>query len=251
MKLKRRHAYILAALAVYWPTLFVLTHIPVPEIARESQMSDKIMHFLAYMGLMMLIWLVINPYARVNWRKPRVYWILAIVVWYGVIDEVLQHFTGRSANVFDFLADLAGAVIGLLVLTVLSFWPALLTTAVVFLFAFNNLSALDMITDKPWINTGIHFFGYVLLTLVWIQHSGRYVLKSPRHSGFRWWTTVLSVPLLIMIVIKAVGMVVFQKTIWPVDVFTVLTAVLLATVTSWGVFVYKVRNDLPLDDLEQ
>jgi hypothetical protein len=44
MKLLRRHKAVLLVLGIYWPVIFWLTHIPVPDVARQSGMSDKTMH---------------------------------------------------------------------------------------------------------------------------------------------------------------------------------------------------------------
>jgi len=49
-------------LLIYWPGLFVLTHIPIPQLARQSGMSDKMMHALAYLALVFLWWFSISPY---------------------------------------------------------------------------------------------------------------------------------------------------------------------------------------------
>ena len=68
MQLLRRHKSVLIALGIYWPVIFWLTHIPVPDIARQSGMSDKTMHVLAYFVLTFLIWFTISPYEKVQWR---------------------------------------------------------------------------------------------------------------------------------------------------------------------------------------
>ena len=57
----KRHKYIFLALATYWPVLFIITHIPVPDLARKSGMSDKIMHVLAYLILVFFWWGVFVP----------------------------------------------------------------------------------------------------------------------------------------------------------------------------------------------
>ena len=108
MKFFRRHVLTIAALILYWPGIFILTHIPVsvPFLILRLQASDKILHFVAYLFLVFLLWFSINPDVKVNWRKASVWWILFVVVWYGVIDEWLQGYVGRSPDAMDFAADL-------------------------------------------------------------------------------------------------------------------------------------------------
>jgi len=44
MPLKRRHKYVLAILLVYWPVLFVLTHIPIPPRAWSYNSNVETVH---------------------------------------------------------------------------------------------------------------------------------------------------------------------------------------------------------------
>ena len=78
------------SILIYWPTLFVLTHIPMPKIVDEAHVSDKSLHFVAYFILVFLLWGTLRPYEKVNWKKATVWTILAIIVWYGAVDEWLS-----------------------------------------------------------------------------------------------------------------------------------------------------------------
>ena len=121
-----RRKLTLLSLALYWPTLFVLSHIPIPQVVLDAQVSDKTLHFIAYFVLVFLFWGTIKPYDKVRWRQATVWWVLLVVVWYGVVDEWLQGFVkGRTVDRSDFFVDLIGAVVSLLLLTVFTFWPAL------------------------------------------------------------------------------------------------------------------------------
>ncbi len=105
MALLRRHKYIIAALSVYWPLLFVLTHMPVPSMAREMHMSDKTMHYLAYMSLAFLAWFTVSPYEKVDFFRVKVWVLLPALTLYAAFDEVLQSFAaGRTASLADFFA---------------------------------------------------------------------------------------------------------------------------------------------------
>ena len=121
MRVFRRKLAILA-LALYWPTIFVLAHIPVPGIVLQVKISDKVLHFLGYFVLVFLVWGVVKPDEKANWRKAAVWAILAGVTCYGMVDEWLQTFVaGRTADIKDWAADLTGAVASLLMLSLLLF----------------------------------------------------------------------------------------------------------------------------------
>ena len=90
MVLSRRQKLTIISLLFYWPGVFILAHIPIPQLVYKAQVSDKSLHFLAYLVLVFLLWFAISPNKKVNWRKAAVWWILFVVVLYGVVDELLQ-----------------------------------------------------------------------------------------------------------------------------------------------------------------
>lgn len=95
--------------AIYWATLFVLTHVPIS--VQGPRHFDKVVHFLAYAGLGAGMVSVL-PGA---WRRSVTGLLLAIgaACLYGVVDEVIQGFVpGRTADVLDWCADAAGATVG-------------------------------------------------------------------------------------------------------------------------------------------
>ena len=96
--------------ALYWATLFVLTHVPI-SVQSPVRHFDKVVHFLAYAGLGAGM-ICVMPSA---WRRS-VFGLLAAVgaaCLYGVIDEVIQGFVpGRTADLLDWCADAAGATVG-------------------------------------------------------------------------------------------------------------------------------------------
>jgi VanZ family protein len=94
-------------LAVYWVALFVGTHVPVPPDIVQLAGSDKTLHFLAYLGLSLLIAVCVRPQA---WSYL---WLLLGLSVYGALDELLQIPVNRSAEAADWLADVAGAAAGL------------------------------------------------------------------------------------------------------------------------------------------
>lgn len=106
------------ALALYWITIFIGTHLP-REIAEEEmarlaefKLNDKSLHFIAYFGLGFLL----------GWALParfglsqRLAIAIAIGISYAAFDEWSQRFArGRVPGVDDFIADSAGLLAGLL-----------------------------------------------------------------------------------------------------------------------------------------
>ncbi len=105
------------ALGIYWGSLFVATHMPLPEDILAVRGSDKVAHFGAYAGLGFLLgwWLLL----RVRSAGRRVlFTAFLILLGWAVVDELLQIPVNRSADILDCLADWAGAACGLLVLWV-------------------------------------------------------------------------------------------------------------------------------------
>lgn len=98
-------------LAVYWVALFVATHVPRVPLPAMSN-GDKLAHLGAYCVLGMLVAATL-AIRGVSWPKV-VGLAIAICSIYGAFDEVSQlAVAGRTADVADWLADFAGATIGI------------------------------------------------------------------------------------------------------------------------------------------
>ena len=226
----RRHKSVLIALGIYWPGIFWLTHIPVPDIARQSGMSDKTMHVLAYFVLTFLVWFAVGPYEKVQWCRKKVWILLAVIIWYGAMDEYLQGRVGRSADVMDFVADLFGVVSALGLLSVLSFWPALLAASAVFVFVVSNLSNLLMLYPQYYLDTAFHFTAYTAFALIWIQYMERYTdLKVAKSS---WLFSSLLVPVVLLAVIKGTAPL-FDRSIGWFEIATALFGICSAVLISY------------------
>jgi VanZ family protein len=101
-----------AMLAIYWLALFVSTHLPQATPLVPGNQIDKLVHMAAYAvlaGLFAATWQhssgqLIAPHLRAAW--------IAIAL-YAAVDEWTQTFVGRDASAIDWLADVAGAAMGL------------------------------------------------------------------------------------------------------------------------------------------
>jgi VanZ family protein len=94
--------------AAYWVALFTLTHLPrVPAVGQRVQ--DKLAHFLAYGVLAGVLYLAM--WASSSAWKRTSFFVLAVTLLYGAMDEVTQPLVGRSCELYDWLADAAGAIV--------------------------------------------------------------------------------------------------------------------------------------------
>ena len=100
-------------LVVIWIVLAILTHIPIPQSAPDIRNIDKVIHLIAYFPLGLLL-LTCRVRGCQHWRG-----CLLVIAIYGICDELLQIPVGRTASVWDWVADVAGASLGLATTTLL------------------------------------------------------------------------------------------------------------------------------------
>jgi VanZ family protein len=187
-------------LLIYWPAVFILAHIPIPEVVREAGVSDKSLHILAYLVLVFLLWFAVCPDGKVNWRKAAVWWVLAAAVCYGAVDELSQGHVGRSRDMADFLANAAGVIAGLALFTFLSFWPALLVVTGISVFLLTNLARVNPADLLPVTSTVFYLFGYAVFTLLWVRYLRVSLsLKAPQ---CKWLAAALVLPSVFLLTVK-------------------------------------------------
>ena len=230
MTLSHRRKLIRILLTFYWVLILVLTHINIPQLVRDAQVSDKALHVLAYLILVFLLWFAVRPDSKVNWREAVSWRVFLIAAGYGVVDEWLQVcLSGRSASVWDFLADLAGVTGGLVLITFLSFGPALLVVTGIVIFGLTNLTRTNPAELLPVMNMLFHLGGHGFFAFLWIQHVKRYSrLKAP---GLKWLTAVAVVPVCFLLVVKLFSLVRGREFAFQ-DVIVSLGAVLVVVCTA-------------------
>jgi hypothetical protein len=131
-------------------------------------------------------------------------------------------------DIADFFADLGGVLIGLVILSIFSFWQSCLIISGVFIFAVTNLSTIDMLAEMPWLNISFHFFGYAGFTLVWIQYMQRYIPLV----HFQWLIAAFGLPAALLVSVKLCSLLV-GKEIWLADSATALAAITAAIIVSY------------------
>jgi len=128
-----RHKVVLVyfPLIFYWLILFTLTTLPTESIPSVG-VSDKVEHLLAYFVLSILLYLTLLFQKKsVLLKNYAMLFTVLIVFTYGIIDEVHQlMIPGRSCELLDFLADMIGGIIGIIIVKILfSFYKFQETTA--------------------------------------------------------------------------------------------------------------------------
>ncbi|MHC4455632.1 MAG: VanZ family protein [Planctomycetota bacterium] len=204
MLLSRRHKVTVILLLFYWPAIFILSHVPlttVPPWVLKVGISDKVLHYLGYLVLVFLLWCAISPDRKVSWRKATVWWVLFVVVWYGVCDEWLQSYVGRSPNVMDFVADLAGALTALFILSIFTFLPAALIVTATVIFAVTNLSRVDIARVIPTISATFNLFAYSLFSILWVEYIHLFVELRPPKT--KWLKIAFAVPIVLLLVVRS------------------------------------------------
>ena len=188
-------------LAIYWPALFILAHIPIPDVIQEADVSDKSLHFLTYLILAFLLRSAVSGEKKVSWRKAAPWLVLFVMVVYGILDEWLQSYVaGRSSDVRDFFADMAGALLGLIFCSFLSFWPAGLLVVATVIFSITNVERANLAALLPFTNAVFHLFAYTILTAMWIQCT--HLFSPVKASETKWLIPALAGPAGFLLFVK-------------------------------------------------
>jgi len=200
MVLSRRQKVIIILLVLYWLSFFILAHIPVPGLIRKAGVSDKCLHFLAYLILVFLFWFAINPDKKVIWRKFAVWWIFFVVTGYGAVDELLQGCMGRNCDVMDVVANIAGTFTGLILLSVFTFWPAALLITGTVIFGLTNITRANLAELVPITNALFHLFAYPIFSVLWICYI--HLSLSIKPPKLKWLFTALAGPTVLLLAVK-------------------------------------------------
>ena len=241
MTLSRRQNVTILALILYWPTLFVLTHVPVPELVRKADVSDKTLHFLAYLVLAFVLWFAVRGDRKVNWRRASAWWVLLIIVVYAILDEWLQSYVaGRSCDVQDFHADMAGALAGLILLSFFTYWPAGLLVTGTVMFGSTNLTRANLAELLPTANAVLHLFGYAFFTMLWVQYMHPFFPAKARK--LEWLMTALTLPTALLITVKIFS-IILGKDVVAQDVVTAVVGIAAVVATGYMTGLFHKRQE--------
>ena len=102
-------------------TIFTLSSIPgedLPDIGIRA--ADKLAHFVIFGVLAVFLYRSFSRSARPDLRKFAASMGILITILYGVLDELHQFFIpGRTPSILDWIADLTGAVLFVLIYRIL------------------------------------------------------------------------------------------------------------------------------------
>ena len=102
----------LSAAIIFTCLIFILSHIPQKNLPDQLQIFglDKIIHIIAYgiITYLAISSIKFRPYLRIKLI------IFVFVSLLGYFDEYTQSFVGRTCSMVDWLADVAGVVLGLI-----------------------------------------------------------------------------------------------------------------------------------------
>ena len=200
MAMSQRQKITIILLVFYWLSFFILAHIPEPGFVRKAGVSDKGLHFLAYLILVFLLWFAVSPDQKVGWRKTIVWWVFILLTVYGAVDEVLQGFTGRNCDVMDIVANIAGVFTGLILLSVLTFWPAALLVTAAVIFGITNITRANLAELVPVTNAMFHLFAYPIFNMLWICYIHLFLSLKPPKA--KWLIAALAGPTVLLLTVK-------------------------------------------------
>jgi VanZ family protein len=236
MVVSHRQKLTVILLLIYWPGVFILAHIPIPQLVYKAQVSDKSLHFLAYLVLVFLLWFAISPNKKVNWRKAAVWWVLFVAVWYGVVDEWLQSYVGRTCDIMDFFADLAGTLAGLILFSFFTFWPVLLVVMGTTIFTLTNFTRANLADLVPITNAMFHLFAYGFFTMLWLQYIHLFLpMKAPKP---KWMIAALALPVCFLLTVKLFS-VIFGKDFGGQDVIVAVAGITAVVATIYLIALFR------------
>lgn len=94
----------------FWAVLFVIMHVPPPELARHLGRADRVAHFAAYFILASLGAYHVRRSLDGSIVAALMSWAVVYFA-YAAVDEWLQRFVSRTPSFSDWLADVAGVVV--------------------------------------------------------------------------------------------------------------------------------------------
>ena len=170
MKATREQRFFTFVLIFYWLSIFAATHISIPVWTREMGVSDKTMHFVAYMTLALLLWFSTSFEKKADWKKLRPWLLSAVVLLYGLVDELLQHFTKRSVDPRDFAANAIGLAVAMAMVTALPGRHTVMVLTIICPLFLPGLVRAQLIMQGSILEAGAYLAGFACVTIAWIEY---------------------------------------------------------------------------------
>jgi len=102
-------------LAVYWLILFILTSLPSKNLP-NTKINDKIEHSVAFCLLAVFLSLTFQFQQKIKFLSAKALTsTVFLIAVYGMLDELHQRYVpGRYCDFYDWVADVAGGLAGVL-----------------------------------------------------------------------------------------------------------------------------------------
>ena len=170
MNLSKTRKISLIILLLYWPLIFILTHIPLRrELLQQLQASDKTLHFLVYFILSFLLYFAAESAGKLS-LKSRKFWLLfSTLLFYAAADEWLQGIVGRSCDFLDFVANLTGVVSAFVLLSFFSFRPALLIFTAFSIIVITKAAQMRFTGRLSFIKPAVYSLAYAFFSIIWCR----------------------------------------------------------------------------------
>ncbi len=225
-----RQKYALILLLLYWPGIFILTHITVPlYMLRQLQASDKALHFLVYFVLILLVWYCVSSIDKPDWKKKNIWIVFGLLFIYAAADEWLQGLaSGRTRDFADFLANLAGISCGLFLLSVFPFPPAVFIASAASIILFTNAVKIQFKGQLTFIRPLFLLSSFAFFTYFWNKFLSLYL--SNRLAGFKYPLLSIALPFLFILFVKFLSQLT-GRAFEPMDLLLSAAAVCAVTLT--------------------
>lgn len=111
----------LVVLCVYWPAIFVASHIPKQMVPEGWSVSGLKVHVAAYSVLTLLVFAGAGLLWRTSLCSKKAWVLVGLISGYAAGDELLQLLSqGRSGNLADWAIDTATCLVCVLLLALLA-----------------------------------------------------------------------------------------------------------------------------------
>ena len=229
--MKNRKLIMIILLVTYWISIFILTHIPMPKIVYKAEVSDKTLHFVAYLILTFLFWAAYSPDKKIDWRKKTIWLVIPVLMAYGAIDEWLQQYVGRSTDLTDWFANIKGVAAGLILLSFLEFKSCFIVVTGTSIFAISTLAKANLGELMPKIYSIFHLLSYSLFAQLWIWKLRQYRDKI-NLTELKWMIFAYAFPLffLAVVVLTAKLMGRYFELINMIIAFAAISAIMAANI---------------------
>lgn len=194
----------LMLLIVYWPVIFILTHIFLPQyVLNQLRASDKALHFLVYFILIVLLWISISPDRKADLRSKKVWIVFAVLIFYAGADEWLQGLSaGRTRDIMDFAANAEGLLAGGVLICIFSFAAVLIETAASIVI-FTIAVRIQLTGYLEFIRPMFLLISFGLFTFFWCEFLTFY--KVFEKNRIKWLISSISCPAGLVAAIKIVS----------------------------------------------